>query len=76
MTYEVVPDREIKDAFRAEAINEEEGDAHVVIFSGQDAERRADEYAALMNNPDLSLNELRGVLGRRERTSPLPSKRR
>lgn len=50
MTYEVIQDRREASVWRAEAIDHEgDGDCYVVIFSGPDAQARAECYAAWMN---------------------------
>jgi hypothetical protein len=46
MRYEVVEDRDHPGDWRVEAIDHDsEGECHVAIFAGKDAERRAQEYA-------------------------------
>jgi hypothetical protein len=47
MNYETIADKEIKGAWRVEAIDfDGDGDCFVTIFCGPDSEVRAREYAA------------------------------
>jgi hypothetical protein len=47
MQYQVERSHEIQDEWCVEAINHEgDGEIYVAIFSGPDAKRRAEEYAA------------------------------
>jgi hypothetical protein len=51
MTYEVVKDKVLQDAWRVEAIDyDNEGVVYVTIFLEPQAEQRAKEYAALMSH--------------------------
>lgn len=51
MEYQVVKDRDTRDTWRVEAINEDgDGEVYVAVFSGPDAEGRATEYAAWKNS--------------------------
>ena len=52
MQYVVVPDVNLIDTWRSEAIEYPEGLCYVVIFSGPNAETRAREYAAWKNADD------------------------
>ena len=50
LRYEVVEDALYPGTWRAEAIDREgDGECHVVIFSGPEAEERAQEYARWKN---------------------------
>lgn len=45
MDYEVAEDRDYAGTWRVEAIDRNDGDIYVAIFSGPEAEKRAREYA-------------------------------
>ena len=50
LNYETVPDRHSKTEWRVEAIDyDHDGAILVAVFSGPDAKRRAEEYAAWKN---------------------------
>ena len=47
VTYEIARSRGVQDEWRVEAINHEgEGEIYVTLFSGPNAQQRAEEYAA------------------------------
>ena len=47
MDWQVIQDRQYPDHWRVEAINHDgDGEAYVATFSGPEAQRRAEEYAA------------------------------
>lgn len=51
LTYQAFEDRKSPGDWRAEAIDHDsEGECYVVIFSGPDAQARAQEYAAWKND--------------------------
>jgi hypothetical protein len=49
LEYEAFEDKEEPPDWRVEAIGED-GEVYVTIFTGEDQERRAREYAAVMNS--------------------------
>lgn len=49
MKYEVIKDALGIDMWRCEAIDPQEGDCYVAIFSGPNAKERAEEYADFEN---------------------------
>jgi hypothetical protein len=52
LTYEVVQDKLHSTDYRVEAIDRDsEGEVYVAIFSGPDAQARAQEYADWKNSP-------------------------
>ena len=52
MTFEVARSRGMQDEWRVEAINEQgEGEIYIALFSGPEAQSRAEEYAAWKNEP-------------------------
>lgn len=51
MEYNIAPDRLWHDSWRVEAIDRDgDGQVHVTIFSGPQAEQRAREYATWKND--------------------------
>ncbi len=69
MQHEVARSRGVQDEWRVEAIDHEgEGAVYVTLFSGHDAQQRAEEYAAWKNAPAQARRaERRPAAGNRPR---------